>query len=76
MTTVKVFKSGNSQAVRIPKEFQTTEKDMFINKIGNTIILFPKNDPWKLFKNSLEEFSDDFFADGRKQPAMQKRKTK
>ena len=76
MKTVKVFQSGNSQAVRIPKEFQTTEKDMFINKIGNTIILFPKNDPWKLFKNSLEEFSDDFFVDGRKQPSMQKRKIK
>ena len=74
MKTVKVFKSGNSQAVRIPREYQVSGKELIINKIGNTIILFPLDDPWKLFKDSLEEFSDDFFADGRKQPAIQKRK--
>ena len=75
MKTVKVFKSGNSQAVRIPREFQITEEELVINKIGNTIVLFPRNDPWELFKRSLEEFSDDFFADGRKQPEMQKRRS-
>ena len=74
MKTVKIFKSGNSQAVRFPKEYQVNADKMNINKIGNTIILFPQDDPWKLFKSSLEEFSDDFFAEGRKQPAMQKRK--
>jgi len=75
MKTVKVFKSGNSQAVRIPREYQITEEELVINKIGNTIILFPHDDPWKLFANSLQEFSDDFFADGREQPAMQDRET-
>jgi len=74
MKTVKVFQSGNSQAVRIPKEYQVSGKDLIINKIGNTIVLFPTDDPWKLFKNSLNEFSDDFFADGRKQPEIQGRK--
>ena len=73
MKAVKVFKSGNSQAVRIPKEFQVNDEELIINKIGNTIVLFPQNDPWELFKKSLQEFSDDFFADGRKQPAMQTR---
>jgi len=74
MKTVKVFKSGNSQAVRIPKEYQFNEKELIMNRIGNTIILFPGDDPWKLFRDSLREFSDDFFVDGRKQPAMQKRR--
>ena len=74
MKTVKVFTSGNSQAVRIPREYQVAGKELIINKIGNTIILIPPDDPWKLFRNSLKEFSDDFFADGRKQPVMQKRK--
>ena len=75
MKTVKVFKSGNSQALRIPKDYQIGEKELLMNKIGNAIILFPRDDPWKLFTDSLCEFSDDFFADGREQPAMQKRKT-
>jgi antitoxin VapB len=73
MKTVKVFKSGNSQAVRIPKEYQVNGEELIINKIGNTIILFPRDDPWELFKKSLSEFSEDFFADGRNQPTMQKR---
>ena len=74
MKTVKIFKSGNSQAVRIPKEYQINREEMIINRIGNTIILFPKDDPWELFKKSLEEFSGDLFSHGRKQPAMQKRR--
>jgi antitoxin VapB len=75
MQTAKVFKSGNSQAVRIPQEYQVDEEELMINKIGNTIVLFPKNDPWELFKKSLTEFSDDYFKDGRNQPKIQKRRS-
>jgi antitoxin VapB len=73
MHTTKVFKSGNSQAIRIPKEYQVDEEELIINKVGNTIILFPKNDPWQLFKKSLTEFTDDYFNEGRNQPKIQKR---
>jgi antitoxin VapB len=73
MHTTKVFKSGNSQAIRIPKEYQVEEEELIINKIGNTIILFPKNDPWQLFKKSLTEFTDDYCHEGRNQPKSQKR---
>jgi len=45
MKTVKVFKSGNSLAVRIPKEYQVNEEELIIKKIGNSIILFQQNDP-------------------------------
>ena len=76
MLTTKVFRSGNSQAIRIPKEYQIDSNELFINKIGNTIIIFPKNDPWKILKESLGDFTDDYFNDGRKQPKMQKRETK
>jgi len=73
MLSSKVFISGNSQAVRLPKEYQVDVKELYIQKIGNTIILFPKKDPWSLFEKSLNEFSDDFMAEGRMQPAVQKR---
>jgi antitoxin VapB len=75
MQSTKVFKSGNSQAIRIPQEYQVDEEELMINKIGNTIVLFPKNDPWELFKKSLTEFSDDYFKDGRNQPKIQKRRS-
>jgi antitoxin VapB len=42
--TAKVFQSGNSQAVRIPKEFRFKNQDeLFIKKIGDSILLTPKN---------------------------------
>jgi antitoxin VapB len=71
--TTKVFKNGNSQAVRIPKEFYIADDELEIEKIGQTILLFPKDDRWSLFKKSLYEFSDDYLADGRNQPDMQTR---
>ena len=76
MFITKVFKSGNSQAIRIPKEYKIDDEELFINKIGNAIVIFPKNDPWKIFKESLSDFSDDYFIDGRNQPKMQKREMK
>jgi antitoxin VapB len=74
MFTTKVFRSGNSQARRSPTEYQIAGEELYINKIGNAIVIFPKNDPWDLFKKSLTDFSDDYFISGRNQPKMQKRK--
>ncbi|MDR1505970.1 MAG: type II toxin-antitoxin system VapB family antitoxin [Treponema sp.] len=74
MQTTKVFKSGNSQAIRIPKEYQVDVEELIINKIGNTIVLFSQNDPWELFKKSLTEFTEDYFIEGRNQPEIQKRR--
>ncbi len=71
MHTVKVFISGNSQAVRLPKEYSFNEKELLIQKIGNTIILRPIKDPWDSLRKSLSLFSDDIFTDGREQPDMQ-----
>lgn len=73
MQTVKVFKSGNSQAVRIPKEYAIKESELYIQKIGNSIILTARDDIWASFRNSVDQFSDDLFADGREQPEMQER---
>lgn len=75
MQTVKVFRSGNSQAVRIPKEFAIDDSELCIHKIGNSIILTAKNDIWTSFRNSINQFSDDLFADGREQPGIQERES-
>ncbi|HUW71071.1 MAG TPA: type II toxin-antitoxin system VapB family antitoxin [bacterium] len=73
MLSSKVFISGNSQAIRLPREYQVDDKELYIQKIGNIIILFPKTNPWEAFEKSLSEFSDDFMIEGRNQPEMQKR---
>jgi antitoxin VapB len=73
MSTAKVFKSGNSQAVRIPKEFQLDADEVEIRRRGDTLILKPRANSWGPLFDSLTKFSDDFIADGRRQPEVQKR---
>ncbi len=60
MKTAKVFKSGNSQAVRLPKDFRIGAKEVAINKIGNVIVLLPKDEPWGLFSEGIKEIGEDF----------------
>ncbi len=73
MQTAKVFQSGNSQAVRIPENYQINEIELFINQVGSSIILTPKQDLWENFEYSINNFSNDLFEDGRRQPEMQER---
>jgi len=73
MLSSKVFISGNSQAIRLPKEYQVKDKELYIKKIGSTIILFSKKNPWEAFERSLSEFTEDFMKDGRNQPPLQER---
>lgn len=70
MMTAKVFQSGNSQAIRIPKEMQTTKKEFQIRKIGEVYFLIPSDDPWCLLKDSIGGIPDDFMEE-REQPQMQ-----
>ena len=71
--TTRLFFSGNSQAVRIPKEFQLEGDEVEIQRRGNTLVLRPKKKSWSLLADSLTKFTKDFMEKGRKQPAAQKR---
>jgi len=71
--TTKVFQSGNSQAVRIPREFQFRVKEVEILRRGDEIVL--RECPRDLSEafELLAGLSDDFFADGRHQPEVDER---
>jgi len=73
MKTARIFRSGNSQAVRIPKEFQLEGDEVEIVKRGNALVLRPKRKSWAALINSLQKFTDDFMEKGRGQPPVQKR---
>lgn len=72
MKTAKVFKNGQSQAVRLPKEFRFEDDYVFVKKSGNVIILIPAKNSWASLLNSLTKFSDDFMTE-RNQPKTQVR---
>ncbi|MFZ0612747.1 MAG: type II toxin-antitoxin system VapB family antitoxin [Desulfobacterales bacterium] len=67
MQTAKIFTNGRSQAVRLPKDFRFSDEDVYIKKVGNMVILLPKDDPWSSLINSLDQFTDDFM-ENREQP--------
>lgn len=73
MTTAKIFETGRSQAVRLPKEFRFQEDEVFISKIGEIVMLMPKELKWDGFLKSLDMFSDDFMKDGREEQGRQER---
>ncbi len=67
MKTAKLFKNGQSQAVRLPKEFRVTGNEVYIKKEGEAIILLPKEKSWGPLINSLKHFAKDFKIE-RNQP--------
>ncbi len=72
MRTAKLFKSGGSQAVRLPKEFRFDGTQVFIKKMGETVVLLPQRNSWQTLFDSLAQFSDDFLAE-REQPPQPER---
>ncbi|HLB43025.1 MAG TPA: type II toxin-antitoxin system VapB family antitoxin [Gammaproteobacteria bacterium] len=72
MRIAKLFKNGQSQAVRLPKEFRFEGEEVFIKKVGKVTILLPIKNPWAPLLDSINKFSDDFM-DTREQPTQQKR---
>jgi len=71
--TAKLFLNGRSQAVRLPKEYQFSGKDVYIQKIGDAVILVPRSKVWKTFIHGLNNFSPDFLDGDRDQGSDQLR---
>ena len=73
MMTAKLFENGRSQAVRLPKECRFSGEEVAVNKIGDIVILMPKDDNWSGFLDSLNLFSEDFRYSGRAEGIRQER---
>jgi len=61
MKTAKIFTNGQSQAVRLPKEYRFSDDEVGITKVGEVVVLYPKGSKDKLFFSSIGGFTDDFF---------------
>ena len=71
MKTAKLFRSGWSQAVRLPREFRFEGNHVFIKKSGGGVLLLPARG-WDSLVHSLSQFSQDFMTE-RGQPSQQRR---
>ena len=75
MRKAKLFKNGNSQAVRLPKAFRLPGNEVRVYRDGNKIVLEPMEKTWDVLFEALEEFPDDFMEGGRAQPKIQQRES-
>lgn len=73
MQTAKIFQNGRSQAIRLPKAFRLSGTEVRISREGDRIILEPLKQSWDDWLLAIEQFSDDFMAEGRDQPVVQER---
>ena len=75
METAKLFMSGRSQAVRLPKAFRLAGKEVFIKKVGNALVLIPESDPWAILFQSLNDFEPGFKLE-REQPVVHQKRAR
>ena len=68
MDTAKVFVTGRSQAVRLPKEYRFDADEVCIARVGELVILYPRKKGWDVLEAGIRHFTEDFLAD-RAQPA-------
>jgi antitoxin VapB len=70
MNTARLFQSGRSQAVRLPKEFRFTGTEVAVKYFGNGVLLLPVDDPWQTLEAGLAAFEEEFVL-ARDQPDEQ-----
>ena len=68
MDTAKVFWSGRSQAVRLPRAFRVDGREVRIRRRGRAIVLEPVPDSWGWLDALAGELDDDFVSAACEQP--------
>ena len=70
----KVFQNGRSQAIRIPKEYRVDTNEVFIEKVGDSLIIKPKyENKWDSWFDALDKIDTSDFLEDRNQPPAQER---
>lgn len=73
METAKIFENGGSQAVRLPKKFRFKADEVVVQKLGDAVLLVPREHLWQTFWDGLNGFTDDIFENGRNQGIQEER---
>ncbi|OJJ24142.1 antitoxin [Roseofilum reptotaenium AO1-A] len=65
--------SGNSQAVRLPKSYRFSGDEVIIKRLGRAVVLLPKEDPWQVMFDALQEFPEDLQIERDRHPRKETR---
>ncbi len=69
----KIFWSGRSQAVRLPKEYRFEGKEVRIRRHGQGVLLEPVASDWSWLDKIPRPLDEDFLRAALEQPAPQER---
>jgi antitoxin VapB len=72
MVVAKVFRTGRSQAIRLPKEFRVAADTVHLKRTPEGFLVITK-DPWEIFFEGVEQLSDKFLDSARVQPELETR---
>jgi len=67
MQKAKVFQTGRSQAIRLPKQFRVETDEVYLKKTSEGFPIISR-EPWEVFLEGVAKLSDDFMSTGRQQP--------
>lgn len=70
--TARIFMNNRSQAVRLPKDFQFSTKEVFIRRVGVDVILSPRPDDWTSYLESGPRASEGFMEGVEDLPAQER----
>jgi antitoxin VapB len=73
VATAKLFLTGRSQAVRLPKEFRFPGKEVRIRRFGTGVLLEPMRVDVERVFAAIDAIGGPFMPEGREQPPMQER---
>ncbi len=73
MATAKLFWSGRSQAVRLPKDFRFDSGEVRIRRHGGTVVLEPIAKDWNWLDRLIGPVDDDFTQAANERPDAQAR---
>jgi antitoxin VapB len=72
MAIAKVFRTGRSQAIRLPKEFRVDADTVHLKRTDDGFLVITK-EPWEIFFEGVEQLSEKFFGGERVQPELESR---
>ena len=70
MDTAKIFWSGRSQAVRLPKDYRFDAEKVRIRRHGNAVILEPVTEDWAWLDALVGQLDEDFLSSASEQPGQ------
>ena len=73
MDTAKIFENGRSQAVRLPQKYRFNADEVVIQRLGDAVLLVPKESLWNSFMDGVNSFTEDIFENGRDQGGQEER---